>query len=185
MGAQELLFAQPWYQQPDSQAPGFDTTYTIDSSTSFLFANFQYVIVAIALAQSYGVFRERIVQNALVALTFVAQLVVISLFVLLDAQGFDDAFSIIYENAAFSWKLWGLAMANGLAFILFQRFFVPHMSPDEDPFDVDAVVKELPPPSTVVAPTGPGPSLASMTFPRSLMTQMIPTTGAGGAVTLP
>ena len=131
VAAQELLFVQPFYTTPAYDDPDFDDRYTVDSSTAFLFANFQYVLVALSLAQSYGVFRERVVHNWLLSLVFVAQLVVISLMMLLDAPGLDAAFWIIYTDATFLWKLWGLAMANGLAFILFQRFGVPHMSPDE------------------------------------------------------
>jgi hypothetical protein len=146
-----MLYAQWWYTPPDLHAPGFDPKLTVDTTVSFTFANFQYILVGLALAQSYGVFRERVVRNWLVSVTVLTQLTVASLFILFPNDGLAAAFSLVYPppGTSFPWLLWSLALCNGLVGILFQRFLVPHMSPDEDPFDVDALVRELPlvPPS--------------------------------------
>jgi len=108
-----------------------DSKDNYDSATSFLTANFQYVFVGVALAQSYGIFRERIVQNALLSATFLAQLAVISLFVLWPNEGLDAAFSLWPTPADFRLKLWLLGMGCGATFVLAERFLVPHQSPDE------------------------------------------------------
>ncbi len=132
---QWLLLQQPWYHPPDYDAPGFDRQVTVSSSSKFLFSNFMYIFLAIALCQTYGLFRVPIYKNVVLSALVVVEVAASVLLVILDWPIFDRLFQVQGAELVPAYRhkllLWG--WVSGLSFVLYERYLVPHKSLDEDP----------------------------------------------------
>lgn len=119
------------------------------SSSKFIFSNYSYILLALALCQTYGRFREPIYKNILLSALVAVEIAATVFLTLVDLPAFDRWFQLRGADLSRSYRrtLMALGLANGLAFILYERYLIPHKSLDEDP-----VVAA--PPAAIV--TGPG-----------------------------
>lgn len=111
---------------------------TVASSSKFLFSNYGYVSLAIALCQTYGLFREPIYKNVLLSALVFVEVAATVLLTVVDWPIFDRWFQLRGAELTVDYrrKLMALGLANGLAFIAYERFVIPHRSLDEDPVAV-------------------------------------------------
>eukprot|EP00002_Diphylleia_rotans_P034195 TRINITY_DN7329_c0_g4_i1.p1 TRINITY_DN7329_c0_g4~~TRINITY_DN7329_c0_g4_i1.p1 ORF type:complete len:1531 (-),score=381.70 TRINITY_DN7329_c0_g4_i1:513-5105(-) len=142
IGANALLQDSNEYEELPEDG---DTMVNLDSSESFTFSNFQYTAVGVAVSQNFGVFREPLYRSYILCLVFIAQFVINSIMLIDPDENFEDAFGLVPPSKSTRWRLWVMAVANSFCFILYERFCVPHQSPDEEPFDVEEVVKQIKP----------------------------------------
>lgn len=127
---------------------------TVASSSKFIFSNFAYVCLAVALCQTYGLFREPLYKNVLLSALVFVELAATVLLTVVDWPVFDRLFQLRGAELTVDYrrKILLLGLANGLAFILFERFVIPHRSLDEDP------VTAAPPGAILVTTHGGGPA---------------------------
>ncbi len=130
-----FLCSPPRYEPPDHSAPGFDRQNTVASSSKFLFSNYGYVFLAVALCQTYGRFREPVHKNILLSALIFVELAATVLLTVVDWPVFDHWFTLRGSELTrdYRHKLVALGLGNGLAFIAYERFVIPHQSLDEDP----------------------------------------------------
>ncbi|KAL3682686.1 hypothetical protein R1sor_000708 [Riccia sorocarpa] len=139
--AQVYLQHQTWYENPnDASRPRMpdEASFTLDhnqnSTVSFLFSSFQYISMAMALSQSFGMFRCSPLSNIPLIASMICLFVLSSLFMLKPMAFSMKAFSLVdlsqHEN--FLYWLWLLAVGNSLIFILYERYSVNHKSTELD-----------------------------------------------------
>eukprot|EP00624_Nannochloropsis_granulata_P007002 evm.model.NODE_5774_length_13239_cov_27.488331.6 len=94
-----------------------------------------YIFLAIALCQTYGLFRVPVYKNIVLSALVVVEIAASILLLVLDWPIFDHLFQVQGAELvpAYRHKLlvWGLL--SGFAFVLYERYLVPHKSLDEDP----------------------------------------------------
>jgi len=88
-----------------------------------------------------------------------------TVFLLYPTEGIQAAFSLMPLDESYRISLFVLALVNSAAFVLVERLFVPHKSPDEEPFDVDQVLKDLPPKPAAAKPD-PRPDFQLTLLPK-------------------
>lgn len=139
------------YEPPDYDAPTFDGQVTVASSSKFLFSNFSYVLLAAALCQTHGLFREPVYKNVLLSALLFVELATAVLLTVVDWPIFDHWFQLRGAELTVDYRrqLLGLGLANGCCFILYERFVIPHRSLDEDPVTAR-------PPGAIVTDAGSG-----------------------------
>lgn len=131
----------------------FDGMLSMQGAAGFLFANFQYTFLGLTMCQSFGMFRQPIYRNLIVFCLFAAQLILSSLLVIVEWDGFADAFAIIYAPmryrvallcfvrsqravplvGSFPFSFSEQAVICGIVHMLYERYAVPHESDDEEP----------------------------------------------------
>lgn len=124
---------------------------TVASSSKFLFSNFSYVLLAAALCQTHGLFREPVYKNVLLSALLVVELATAVLLTVVDWPIFDHWFQLRGAELTVDYRrqLLGLGLANGCCFILYERFVIPHKSLDEDTVTAR-------PPAAIVTDAGNG-----------------------------
>ncbi|CAM6100809.1 unnamed protein product [Calypogeia fissa] len=140
--AQVFLQQQTWYENPNDKTHGrhdgndsaFSTIYNQNSTVSFLFSSFQYVGMALALSQSFGMFRCSPFSNLPLIGTIIGLYVLCSIFMLKPMPFSMKAFSMVdlSQHMNFLYGLWIMAMGNSLLFIIFERYAVKHKSTEMD-----------------------------------------------------
>jgi hypothetical protein len=107
----------------------------VASSSKFLFSNYGYVFLAMALCQTYGSFREPVYRNWILSGLLLVEVGATLLLTVKDWPLFDRWFELLGAELTSDYrrKLLLLGLANGLAFIAYERFFIPHKSLDDDP----------------------------------------------------
>lgn len=105
------------------------------SSSKFIFSNYSYILLALALCQTYGRFRVPIHKNILLLALMAVEIAATIFLTLVDMPLFDRWFQLRGAELSRSYRrtLMALGLANGLAFILYERYLIPHKSLDEDP----------------------------------------------------
>lgn len=149
------------------------------SSSKFIFSNYAYILLALALCQTYGRFREPIYRNILLSALVAVEVAATIFLTLVDMPLFDRWFQLRGAELSRSYRRTLMALglgafpdtvsqvththphiqpktpvayppptANGLAFILYERYLIPHKSLDEDP------VVAAPPGAIMMGPPG-------------------------------
>jgi hypothetical protein len=85
------------------------------------------------------------VTNLPLCVTLGLQLLLCSVFLLAPPPGIRRAFNMVDLSAhwGFLFGLWFLALLNGTAHLLFERFAVLHQSSEPDPVDPQPILQEL------------------------------------------
>jgi magnesium-transporting ATPase (P-type) len=132
---QWILVREEWYHPPDRDAPGFDRHVSTSASSKFLFSNFMYIFLALALCQTYGLFRVPIYKNIILTALVVVEVAASTVLVLFNWELFDRFFQVTGDDLPLSYrrKILVLGFISGFTFLAYERFCVPHKSLDEDP----------------------------------------------------
>jgi len=126
------IYAETCQESPDD-CKEFDGQISPDTTAVWLYSNFVYIFLGMALSQNFNGYRQPIYRNPLLGGLVVIQLVINAVFLLVPYSGFLDSFAIMDLPSFFRWELFFYAIGTGIAFLIFERIFVRHESDDEDP----------------------------------------------------
>eukprot|EP00698_Gefionella_okellyi_P002841 TRINITY_DN12710_c0_g1_i1.p1 TRINITY_DN12710_c0_g1~~TRINITY_DN12710_c0_g1_i1.p1 ORF type:complete len:1132 (-),score=273.59 TRINITY_DN12710_c0_g1_i1:2313-5708(-) len=132
------IFVRLWLAWYLSWQPGYtplqcpDDFNCVETTTIFLFANFQYIAVACAFNISQN-FRKSPFTNWMLVIAVISLFTIDSVILLVDWPWFQSFFKLVGRVSTethtglpqeFRWMLWGVAIANFAATMIYERVFV-------------------------------------------------------------
>eukprot|EP00271_Cylindrocystis_brebissonii_P009013 TRINITY_DN23598_c0_g1_i1.p1 TRINITY_DN23598_c0_g1~~TRINITY_DN23598_c0_g1_i1.p1 ORF type:complete len:1095 (+),score=245.29 TRINITY_DN23598_c0_g1_i1:277-3285(+) len=153
------LQAQPWYVYDPAEAAAEKVgTTNVDSTLVFLVSSFQYTTIAMALCQSFGLFRSSPFRSFGLCFVIVLQLVCSSFLILSPPKFAISLFKMVSlgRRKSFLLFLWELAILNGMCFIAFERYLVRHMATDPSAVEESeaSALQDAPPGRQVTVASG-------------------------------
>ena len=135
---QYFMIHSDWYEDYEMK---YENNYSkgrsVNSTCKFIFSNFQYLIVAFAFCQTYGLFRNPIYKCLPLFLFFMIQIGLDLSFSFTSSSAKSKALQVPFDMVdipyAFQQQLVLLAILNFFVALLYERYFVPQTSDDECP----------------------------------------------------
>lgn len=140
----KFLTLQPWYTPPTPSLGSLEPPPTVDSTVMFWFSQFMYIALGLALCQSFGLFRKPLYHSFWLAIYYVVIFGVCGFLLfstyppLVDFFSFDT--TIPYH---FRYTVLIAVIISTFLIIGYERWMVPHKSPDEPTVDVNALSRDL------------------------------------------